>query len=131
MDIEELKKNFYEAGESSLDLHQMAALYQIPIDELVLASYKNPELGAEYQKGKMKWQQRSLQIIQEISMDGDPENKQRLRAAIYLFELYSNAGQKNKPQGVPLAAHMTIEAENNMKLIDDLGPETVEAIKND
>jgi hypothetical protein len=126
---EELKRKVKLAGENNLTNAQLAIQLGINEADVRILLYDNPELEIIRSSTKLQIAADNLQIVKDIAANSDPDNKQRLNAAKYLYEMFSGYTSQ-QPQTMVAIQNIT-HRESNHKLLDILPADVIEAIDND
>lgn len=119
-------------GEHNLDPAQAALFMNMDQRAYATLAYSDPEFTSIVHNSRLNWTIQSLNIIKNIATDPNPENKQRLPAAKYIYELFSGNDRKgNTFVAIQNIAPQYAKNENNIKLLEALDAETIQAIEND
>lgn len=125
---DELKNKVKAAGACKLDQAQLAIFLDIPDADCRMLMLQHPELNKLYRQGELDIAMKQLATLKDMA--DNPEHRNQFQAAKMLYEIYS--GRQTGPSTV--VVNQTINNSNldrNMKLLEVLDAETVEAIAND
>jgi hypothetical protein len=125
---EELKEKIRSAGGNKLNQAQLAVYLNLPDQDCRMLFFKNPELNRLLRLGELDIVVEQMERLKRIARNDEDRNQ--FAATKLLYEIYSD--RQSTPS--TLVVNQTINNSNvdrNLKLLESLDTDTIEAIVND
>ena len=125
---EELKNRIRSAGGNKLNQAQLAVYLNLPDQDCRMLFFKNPELNQLLRQGELDIVIEQMERLKRIARNDEDRNQ--FAATKLLYEIYSD--RQSTPS--TLVVNQTINNSNvdrNLKLLESLDTDTIEAIVND
>jgi hypothetical protein len=125
---EELKQKIRSAGGNKLNQAQLAVYLNLPDQDCRMLFFKNPELNRLLRQGELDIVVEQMERLKRIARNDEDRNQ--FAATKLLYEIYSD--RQSTPS--TLVVNQTINNSNvdrNLKLLESLDTDTIEAIVND
>jgi len=125
---EQLKDRIRSAGGNKLNQAQLAVYLNLPDQDCRMLFFKNPELNRLLRQGELDIVIEQMERLKQIARNDEDRNQ--FAATKLLYEIYSD--RQSAPSTV--VVNQTINNSNvdrNLKLLESLDTDTIEAIVND
>jgi hypothetical protein len=125
---EDLKNRIRSAGGNKLNQAQLAVYLNLPDQDCRMLFFKNPELNQLLRQGELDIVIEQMERLKRIARNDEDRNQ--FAATKLLYEIYSD--RQSTPS--TLVVNQTINNSNvdrNLKLLESLDTDTIEAIVND
>ena len=125
---EDLKNRIRSAGGNKLNQAQLAVYLNLPDQECRMLFFKHPELNRLLRQGELDVAVEQIERLKKIARNDEDRNQ--FAATKLLYEIYSD--RQSGPSTV--VVNQTINnsvVDRNLKLLESLDTDTIEAIVND